>query len=182
MYIHPRHRLIAALLEKFLTVMKKIARNFFFISFFSLLTLVSSAQNDSVNCKYAYCKTDAFTDETTCFSDEFDGIKFMKTKKGSKEKIYIIVEAYGYGVTVDGKGVWIKLSNNKIISRQGNKVDVDANTTGSGFIYSSMFKLSKQEIALLCQNDVTDVKVYIYDSKANYGEFVKETLKCILVK
>ena len=141
-----------------------------------------SAQTDSADCVYAYCKTDKFTGETNCFSKIYDGISFMKQKRGKKETIYINVSVFGYSLTVDAKGAWIMLSNGKIISRPNAKVDIDVTSSGSGYNYRAFFKLSKNEIELLKGLEITDVKVYIFDNSTDYADQVLESLSCLLKK
>jgi hypothetical protein len=127
---------------------------------------------------------DKFTNEITYRSPESEGISIIKVKAGVKVNTYLSIRVGGSTVNVKEKGVILLLDNKLKITKPDAELDVDVNTSkyGSGYIYSAFIDLNINDIKLLTQNKITDVRLYIYDNDITDGKKISEYLKCIIKK
>lgn len=137
---------------------------------------------DGFFCKDIKESKDKFTDEIKYSSSESDGISFSRIKKGNATNTFLSVNVAGSTVNVNIKGVILLLENGFRIDRPDAEIDVKVSSRGSGYIYSAFMDLEANDIILLTQNKITDVRLYIYDNSITNGKKLLEYLKCIINK
>lgn len=134
---------------------------------------------DGFFCKDIEEAQDKFTQDITFRSPISEGISFIRVKKGSSMNTYLSIRVHGSTVNVDGKGVILLLDNGNKIQKPDEKIDVEVSSNGSGYTYSAFINLNESDIALLTQNKLTDVRLYIYDGNVRNGGKLMEYIKCI---
>ncbi len=132
-------------------------------------------------CKDISVSADKFTNDTTYYSENSEDISIYKIKKGEKSNIYLSIKAIGYSLNTSAKGVILLLDNNQKIERPEQKIDVKYASV-SNYSYSTLIKLTENEIELLVKNAITDSRLYIYDSQYRFSKKISEYIKCILLK
>ncbi|WP_172919497.1 hypothetical protein [Capnocytophaga canis] len=136
---------------------------------------------DDFYCKKIEKEVDKFTKETKFYSDFEDGIYFVKTTKNNISKIYMEVRVNGgSSLSVGKKGLILLFENGQKIQKPTAKIEVDANGTGSSYVYSTFVELTKNDINIFKNNELTDVRLYIYDNSIDNGKKLSELLKCII--
>lgn len=132
---------------------------------------------DGFYCNDIKITTDKFNGEVTSSSEYSDGISFIKVTKNKISKIYMAINETGETLNVGKKGLVLLLENGKKIERPNTKIDVEAGA--KNFVYSAFIELSKEEIALIIKNKITDDRLYIYDGTVENGIKLSEYLKCL---
>jgi len=121
--------------------------------------------------------TDKFTSEVTYRSPVKDQISFIKVINGDRENIYMRVKVYGRTLSIAKQGVVLLLKNGDKIVKSDEDIEVEVN--GSGYTYSSFFGLTKQDLVILKNNSITDVRLYVYDSSVTNGDLLREYARCL---
>lgn len=124
---------------------------------------------------------DKFTGETTYLTDYSEGIRFVKVRSADKSNYFITKNTPGQTLNIGEKGFYILLANNKRIDKPDAKVKAEAGPY-SGYVFSVFTQLSDADIDLLLNNEITDTRLYIYDSQINDGKKLIEYLKCLIAK
>jgi len=73
------------------------------------------------------------------------------------------------------------LENNKRIEKVDIVLDIEV-SSGSSWVYKAFVRLTKDDIALISNNVITDKRHYIYDASVKNGKTLSENLKCPLIK
>jgi hypothetical protein len=135
-------------------------------------------------CKEIEEFKDKFTNEITYRSPASEGITFIKVKKGNNVSTYLSIRIDGSTLNFNEKGVILLLNNKLKIIKPEEKLDVEVNTRTNeyDYIYSAFIRLNTNDLKLLTQNIITDVRLYIYDKTIINGAKTKEYLKCIIKK
>lgn len=135
-------------------------------------------------CKDIEEKKDKFTSEITYNSPLNYGISVIKKIKENVTDLYLYIEVNGSSASVDKQGVVLLLENGLKIERPTEKINVRvySNKYTSGYTYSAIVHPDTNELKLLTQFKITDVRLYIYDSQIVYGNKLIEYLKCIIDK
>jgi hypothetical protein len=125
-------------------------------------------------------RKDKFEDKETLFSPLTNGIALIRTIANGKSYIQLMVIVNGSTLNFDAKGLFILFSDGTKILKPATKVDVEA-SNGSRYIYSASIGLQQNEIKLLTEKSITDIKVYIYEEAVDKESAfkIKEYLKCI---
>jgi hypothetical protein len=133
-----------------------------------------------------YCKkieesNDKFTNETTYkVGKEKNGlrIEFLKVVKMTTKTYYMSIDVTGSTLNVGEKGVTILLNNGKKIDKPLEKIDVNYS---DGYVYSAFIRLTPNDILLIKNNLITDVRLYIYDRNLSIemSKELQEYLKCL---
>lgn len=152
---------------------------------------------------YDYCQDievikDKFENKTTyqtplVFRKPFDNsysssldiqkVGVIKVKENGKSIYYGSFIANGRTVVVDGRKTIILLDNgHKII--KNNEIDVEVNSNGNGYDYSSFFTLTSKDVELLSNHKITDYKLYIYEESVSdeNQERLRTYVKCLIKK
>lgn len=124
---------------------------------------------------------DKFTGETTYMTNYSDGIRFVKVRGAGKSSYFITKNTPGKTLNTGEKGFYILLANNKRIDKPDVKVKADAGPY-SGYVFSVFTQLTDADLDLLLNNEITDTRLYIYDSQIKDGKKLIEYLKCLIAK
>ncbi len=138
-----------------------------------------------------YCKEikktfNKFTNETIYRSPEVEGLTFIKIEKNKKAKIYLSIEIGSHNLTLRNKGLILLLENNKRIERANERIDVKPMSQEMfgilhiSYIYSAFIELTRAEIKLLKEYDITDKRLYIHEGNIRKDETLRECLKCLI--
>jgi len=132
-------------------------------------------------CKDIEISYDKFTGETNYETDTSLGIMFKKVEKDGKSTIYLYVRVVGETLNMGEKGVILLLENKKRIERPDEPIDVRARSDrySNNYAYTVFMELTTEEINLLKENNITDIRLYIYDREVKNGSRFKEYLKCL---
>lgn len=134
---------------------------------------------------------DFFCSEIKSENDKFDnkqrkitpteaGISFLKITENDKSKIFLSISLNGRTLNVGGKGVNILFDDGSKFIKAETKIDVNVNS-GSTYNYSAFIQLNDDEIKILSEKNITDKRLYIYDSLVDKesAKRIKEYLKCL---
>lgn len=137
---------------------------------------------EGIFCEEIKIDTDKFTGEIRRTTPPASGVTFTKVVAAGKTTIYMQINEIGSTLNVGKKGLILLLENGKRIEKPEEKVDAEVNKYGSGYIYSVFTTLTESDIKLLCENVITDNRLYIYDGTINKedGNKIKEYLKCLI--
>nr|DAS88617.1 MAG TPA: hypothetical protein [Caudoviricetes sp.] len=130
-------------------------------------------------CDKVSTENDKFTGETTYTTDFEDGISFVKIVKNKIPNFYMQINTTGSTLNVGKKGLIVLLDNGTKIQKPNAKIDVSTTSSGGGYVYSAFVSLTKNDISLLKQHNITAARLYIYDSNIEGGFKLKDMLKCI---
>ena len=132
-------------------------------------------------CRNIKTSFDKFTGETKYDTEISDGVTLEKVEKDGAKKIYLYIRVSGATISIGEKGATLLLENKKRIERPNEPVDVktSSSTYSSSYVYSVFMELTNDEINLLKENNITDVRLYVYDREIKYGTRIKEYLKCL---
>ncbi len=130
-------------------------------------------------CKKIKIETDKFTGETKSNTDYSEGISILKVEKDKTITIYLSINTTGSTLNVGKEGLILLLENNKRIEKPEARIDAKVNTSGKGYVYNAFVRLTPEDIKLLKENNITDARLYIYDSIIKKGFKIKEYLKCL---
>ncbi len=139
---------------------------------------------NEVFCEDIDMEKDKFNGEVT-YRTPFgnQGINLTKIKKNNVTNYYLSVSVDGSTLNVGTKGAYVLFDNGKKISRPNESIDVDSNigTYSSGWEYSAFIKLNQEDIKLLKNNKITDVKLYIYQNEVSKNTSIKiqQYMKCL---
>jgi hypothetical protein len=130
-------------------------------------------------CKDIEENKDKFTNDITFRTPKSDGISIVRVKKENSVNTYLSIRVHGSTVNVNEKGVILLLENGVKIQKPDEKLDVEVTSDGSGYTYSAFINLDPNDITLLTQHKITDVRLYIYDRNITNGKKLIEYIKCI---
>tara|TARA_B100001059_G_scaffold218898_1_gene239496 strand:- start:397 stop:1170 length:774 start_codon:yes stop_codon:yes gene_type:complete len=131
-------------------------------------------------CHYVIKKLDKFDDIITYYSPLELPISFTKVidNENNNERIYLSIKVIGSTANAFIKGVKVLLDNGEKLSFPEAKIDSRV-TDNAEFEYSCFIEISKQEIELLTENLITDVRLYVYDKKISSSSMYKGFLNCV---
>lgn len=135
----------------------------------------------AILCDGIIIKPDKFTGDTTYYSS-YDDVMFIKIKKSNDVvKYFMRLKTTGLTANVNLHGVIVLLENGNKIVKENAEVKVDVNDDAE-YVYTSFFELSIDELDLLINNNITDYRLYIYDTTLSEYESNKYNalLKCLL--
>jgi hypothetical protein len=140
------------------------------------LSLFSKAQL----CPEISYSIDKFSGDTTKSSLPVDNVSFTYIRaSGGKTYRYMYLRTIGYTANVNKTGVIILLKGGKKIEKPNEKVEVDVNKYGDGYVYSALLSLTKEDIELLKDNDMTDYRLFIYDGSIKAPDKIKKIVECV---
>jgi len=153
-----------------------------------LISLISTAQNNwtvsnASPSSYGNAKLedyltdeDKFNGEKT-YSTNTEVVSFWRTIKKGISRQYVSVTVKGSTLNYGCYGVYILFNNGQKIMRKNEKVET---AYSDGFEYRAFFTPTDNEIKLLQNQEITDVKLYIYDATVDRGETIMNDAKIIL--
>lgn len=133
-------------------------------------------------CKDIEETKDKFTDKITYRTPFSEPIVFVRVKDKEQVSTFMSITVYGSTVNVGKTGAIILLDNGEKIEKPDAKIDTKVSEYGKGYDYSAFISLSDEEIEMLKNRIITDVRLYVYDSSIKSGAKLKEYLKCISEK
>ena len=145
------------------------------------LPMIGFGQDSSSDyCNRVIKDIDKFDDEITYYSPLQYPIKFRKVieSKNNTEKIYLSISVIGYTANAFIKGVKVLLDNGKKLSWPDANIDSRV-TDNAEFEYSCFIEINDEEIELLSNNLITDVRLYVYDKEIKSSSKYKEFLNCV---
>lgn len=137
--------------------------------------------------KDLYCadiktENDKFTGEIRSSSPYSEGVSFVKITKDGTSKIFLSINETGSTPVVGKTGLILLLENNKRIEKPTAPIDVKVNsgyTGATGYVYSAFVELTSDDIKLLCENSMTDDRLYIFDGTFKNGQKLKDYINCL---
>ena len=138
--------------------------------------------SDEFLCKEINERKDKFTGNITYHSPIIGAVTFLKLTEKSTAGTYIKINVTGTTINVDKRGAIILLENGETIEKPDAKIEVNADLYGNYYEYSTLIKLTEDDIIKLKQHIITDVRLYIYDREVSNGAKLKGYLKCITKK
>jgi hypothetical protein len=133
-------------------------------------------------CKRIMVEVDKFEGDTTYISQIhrvfIDPLFYIK--KNGVTMIYL--KFNGSTANVGKKGAILLLKDGNKIKRPDASIDCTANIPGGpGFVYTTLFRPTVEEIKMLSSSSVTSVRLYIYDLNYNEKRQMKqmEYLRCL---
>jgi hypothetical protein len=147
---------------------------------FSLICFRLYAQTD-LDCSKIQINIDKFSGDTIFTSPHKQGFIDLVYFEKIGGNIYMSLKGYGSSLSVDQRGVVILLANGVKIEKPLEKINVEANTTTSGWNYSAFIKLDKSDIEKMILSPITDFKLYVYESNLvdRKSKLYWEYLKCM---
>jgi hypothetical protein len=133
-------------------------------------------------CKYIEEIKDKFTEKITYKTPFSEPISFIRVKDKQQINTFMSITVFGSTVSVGKTGVIILFDNGKKIEKPDAEIDTKVSISGKGYDYSAFLSLSEEEIELLKNYIISDVRLYVYDSNIKNGIKLKEYLKCISEK
>lgn len=142
-------------------------------------TLVAFSQSNDSICAKIETKIDKFNGDTMSITPFGGGISFCKFKGD----VYITLNCPGSTLNVGKKGLYLLLENNIHINIEEANIEAKVNDYG-GYYYTTLTALTDDNIKLLRDNLITDVKLFIYDRSVNVkgATLAREYLKCLVSK
>ncbi|MGN6618222.1 MAG: hypothetical protein ACTHJ5_13695 [Ilyomonas sp.] len=133
-------------------------------------------------CKAVVKKEDKFTGETTIMNPPVDGIMFFKIMKKDSVNYYMRIETGDEALTKNRKGVILLLENDMRIDKPELDVNVEVKSglSGAYYLYGADVPLTDNDIRLLTENAITDIRLDIHDRSIYDGNQLKEYAKCVL--
>ncbi len=130
-------------------------------------------------CKQMWYKKDKFNGMENFYTPLERNLNLGKVIIDGNTNIVLGISVYGSTLNVNETGAFILLKDGKKILRDKQKLDVEASS--SGWIYKASIILTEEDIQLLRNSEITDVKLYIYDSEISKkeGYLLQEYLKCM---
>lgn len=126
-------------------------------------------------CRYIKEKVDKFSENKSYISPAYEPIVIIK----SKGIIGMRIEVEGSTANVSKKGAILLLENGAKLEKPEAEIEVEVNRKTKAYSYSTFFRLSEEDIALLSENKIIDVRLYIYDLKIDSGEAIKGFIRCL---
>lgn len=123
---------------------------------------------------------DKFTGEITYRSPYLSGIGFSKVVRDTQSDIYMSISTSGLTCSVMKNGAYLLFDNGEQIKWPQAVVSTDA---GSGYFrYRAFVKLNPNDLELLKNHLLTDVRLYIYDStiSRNHARRLKAYIGCLM--
>lgn len=154
--------------------MKKIIINII-IALSSTLSISQSNTCDKIIHQY-----DKFENREFYFTPTIEGIDFTKVKTNDITEIYMSVSVNSHTLNIGKKGAYILLENGVKIIKLEEKIGVSVDK--NMYKNNTIFKLDKNDITLLTNYNITDIKVGIFDKEINISssQTNSEFLKCLL--
>ena len=146
-----------------------------------LLSFLSySQQPNSKYCNKIQMDIDKFEGDTTYRSPHSPGFIDPLYYIKSSGKIAVFIKSWGGRSNVGKKGAILLLKDGSKIERPDAEIDCDVNET-QGYLYTTMFFLSDEDLEKLSKSPVSSVRLYIYDSNYNEKRQIKqmEYLRCM---
>ena len=132
---------------------------------FAIYSMAQVAYSQEIKKIDKYCKkinvtVDKFNGETKYRTPLLKQISFIKYIKEGKETVYMSIRTIG-STPSTGEGVTILLDNGEKIEKN---VDTDVSVNSNAqFEHSAFFRLSKTDIELLKNHNISDTRLYIFD-------------------
>lgn len=111
-------------------------------------------------CKKIEVEVDKFTGETKYTTPLLQQISFIKYIDSSDTVVYMSISTIG-STPATGEGVIILLENGEKITKN-TETDVSVNYNAQ-FEHSAFFRLTREDIELLKEHNITDTRLYIFD-------------------
>ena len=168
---------------EFINLVENYTMKYLFVFLLIGLTFNSFGQEANEKyCKKIEVEVDKFTGDTTYTSPHSQGFidPLFYIKKNGETMVYL--KGYGSTVNVGKNGAILLLKDGKKIERANVSIDCDVNGAGAtGFLYTTLFSLTTEEIEMLSNSPVISVRLYIYDMDYNEKRQIKqmEYLRCL---
>lgn len=131
-------------------------------------------------CEDIATETDKFTGAIRKSSPTYQGIYFLKTTTKNGTSIYYLsVNKNGSTPKIGATGLYLLLTNGQKLEKPATPIDVKVNNDGSGYTYNAFIRLTESDIKLLIENQITDIRLYVFDGTITKGEILSEYLKCL---
>lgn len=145
----------------------------------------SKKTEPTIKSEINYCEEitnekDKFTGEITYRTPHGNlGLYIVKYVKSGVVDYYLSVYVGGSTLNTNEKGVYILFDNGKKIIRNNEHIDVSYGD--EGWMYNGFIKLTKENITLLKNNLITDVKLFIYDKEIDNksANNIRQYMKCL---
>jgi hypothetical protein len=141
---------------------------------------------DDYLCRSIEETKDKFTGETTYRTPVLDRISFTKVIGNNDSTIYMSLKSYKGTVNFNVQGVVILFKDGSKLEFPSEKIDVRIDgryyDQSIRYQYSAFIRLNEQDIEKLKIAEITDFRLYIYDSAIANGKLYQEYLKCIVEK
>lgn len=113
-----------------------------------------------------------------------EGIAFRMFKIKKTKIIYFSIKIYGPLIDAPIKGLTILLDNNVIIEKPNEKIDIhygyDSNPEKLPNEFSSLVRLTENEVKLLLENKIVECRLNIYSREYFDSEKTKQYLHCLV--
>lgn len=117
--------------------------------------------------------------------DKFDGqiLKRMSTNyrvyfSRNGDDIFVILHSTSKSLSVMKTGATILLADgNKI---KNTECEIEVKATETGYDYTTIFKLTAEDLEKLKRSYITDYRLYIYDTSVYSGKICQKLLECIV--
>ena len=140
--------------------MKKLGLVLFAIYSMTQVAFAQEIKKIDKYCKKIDVTVDKFNGETKYRTPLLKQISFIKYIKEGKETVYMSIRTIG-STPSTGEGVTILLDNGEKIEKN---VDTDVSVNSNAqFEHSAFFRLTKADIELLKNHNITDTRLYIFD-------------------
>jgi hypothetical protein len=136
--------------------------------------------------------------KTSVVVDKFEGTKsffvkgynesmftFLKEVDKNGDTAYFIkTSALSKDPHINEKGLFVIFKDGTVFNRPDAKVDCKPYVSGyyNGFVLVAFDKISKEELTMFCEKQVSDYKVYISIQEVNdrFGKYVLKDANCVL--
>ncbi len=133
-------------------------------------------------CRDISEKIDKFTGDSTFNTPIENDISLIKVKSKKGVTTYLSVNVFGSTANVGIKGAIFLLENGIKIEKPEAEIKVKVSSYGKGYTYSAFIPLNSDDILKFSTNLITDIRLYVYDSKIKDGKKYLEYFKCIIEK
>jgi len=127
-------------------------------------------------CKKIDYSIDKFDGSITYKSPINKQICFIKLKKDKQVTFYMRIKTIG-ATPNTGTGVKLLLDNNQVIEKN-IQTDVNVNSNAQ-FVHTAFFKLNEDDITLLKQYKITNVRLFVVDATIYNPEQYMAFLICL---
>jgi hypothetical protein len=125
--------------------------------------------------------TDKFSGEVNYNSPAINNISFIKNIKKGLVTQYVSIDILDtYLAGYSNIGLTILFKSGKKLIRSKEKVDVNT-SSGANWRYSVFFRPTAEEINLLKKEEITAVKLYIFDAEISQGDKIRDYANCVLI-
>lgn len=135
---------------------------------------------DDFYCDRIERKEDKFDNSTRYYSPQVRGDKIIKTEDKNGTHFYLSMNQIGATLNVGKRGLFLLLDNGEKLSWEDAKIDVEFISSGK-YRYSAFVELNKEQIQILSNQLITDVRIYIYDGEIENEDALslQGYLKCL---